>query len=353
MSLQAIHKSYGATLAPDGIPLHYGDLIREYQAGLHHAILLDRSHEGRVRLYGASRYELLNRMSTNKMIEMNADEGRATIFTNPTARVIDRIEAYNRSDHLLILTEPGRNEWLVQFLQANIFFGDDARVDDITTQTHLLGLHGPHADMVLNELGIQTDSIAPMHAIQAKVEDATFYAMRRKVISGQHWALMTTDEHAPILYQALMQAGNEAQLIPAGGLTYNTLRIRSGRPARPELNTDYIPLELGVWDEVSFAKGCYTGQEIIARMESRSKLAKTIVALDLTEMVNAPAEITRDGAKIGKLTSSVQAPDGTIFAIAIIKTQAITPDTSVLVDDVPASVGQLLGKQPDYINTGE
>ena len=65
--------------------------------------------------------------------------------------------------------------------------------------------------------------------------------------------------------------------IPAGSLTYNVLRIRAGRPGvGHELSTDYIPLELGLWDEVSFTKGCYTGQEIIARMESRGGWRKRL-----------------------------------------------------------------------------
>jgi len=139
--------------------------------------------------------------------------------------------------------------------------------------------------------------------------------------------------------------------MPAGSLTYNTLRIRAARPARRELNSDYIPLEIGLWDEIHFAKGCYTGQEIIARMDSREKLAKTIVALDLSEWVQAPSDITLDGKSIGKLTSSVQAPTGDYFAIAVIKTQAIVKGTSVMVGSVRATVLGLVGEQPDYIKS--
>jgi folate-binding Fe-S cluster repair protein YgfZ len=106
-----------------------------------------------------------------------------------------------------------------------------------------------------------------------------------------------------------------------------------------------------LWDEVNFAKGCYTGQEIIARMESRAKLAKTMVALDMAEYVEAPAEIRHEGRIIGKLTSSVQAPTGEIFTIAIIKTIAIERGTelTVGVSNRRATVKVLLGEQPDYI----
>lgn len=350
MTLQATHQHYGAILAQDGIPLHYGDLAQEYTAALASAVLLDRSHEGRVQLFGDARYDLLNRMSTNKMIGMPANEGRATIFTSPTARIIDRIVAYNRDDHLLMITEPGRGEWLRGFLQKNIFFGDDARLVDITSITNMFSLHGVNADAVMQSLGIDTDTFNPMSGIDFEINGATIYAVRRKEVMGSHWSIIVSQIDATKVYRDIMSVGATHGLVPAGSLTYNTLRIRAGRPARPELNTDYIPLELGLWDEVSFAKGCYTGQEIIARMESRAKLAKTIVALDIAELVQAPADITLNGRNVGKLTSSVKAPNGDIFAIAIIKTHAITIGAEITVGTTPATIQHLIGQQPDTIN---
>ena len=344
MSLEELHKELGATVAADGIPLHYGDLAKEYNAALNTAILLDRSHEGRIELSGKGRFELLNRMSTNKMTDMGAEEGRGTIFTNPTARIIDRIEAYNRPEYLLLLSEPARGAWLAEFLQKHIFFGDDAQLKDITTETKMLALHGAKADALMAELYPETASVKPQHGIAL---DATLYAMRRKEVSGSHWALVASPETAVELYKKLLPLG----AIPAGSLTYNTLRIRAGRPARPELNGEYLPLEIGLWDEVHFAKGCYTGQEIIARMESRSKLAKTIVALQLERFVSAPAEVKFEGRPVGSLTSSVQAPTGEIFAIAIIKTQAIEVGTAISIDEVAGKVQALIGSQAKYIQS--
>jgi tRNA-modifying protein YgfZ len=353
MNLQEFHQAQGANLAADGIPLHYGDLLKEYQAALNGAILLDRSHEGRVQLFGDSRYELLNRMTTNNMLDMAENEGRATIFTNPNARIIDRIVAYKRDEHLLMLTEPGRGGWLRDFLQRNIFFGDDARLLEITPMSNMFALHGTKADAVLQALGVDTEAILALHGTEIIIGDATIYAVRRKSISGNHWAFICPNEQALIVYKAILEAGQEAGLIPAGSLTYNTLRIRAGRPARPELNTDYIPLEVGLWDEVHFGKGCYTGQEIIARMESRAKLAKTIVAVNLSQMLQAPAEIQCEGRTVGKLTSSVEAPTGEIFAIAILKTAFVETGTELTVgsDKIQARVSSLLGQQANYIQS--
>ncbi len=142
--------------------------------------------------------------------------------------------------------------------------------------------------------------------------------------------------------------GQPHGLIAAGSLTYNTLRIRSGRPGiGRELTEDYIPLELGLWDEVSFQKGCYTGQEIIARMESRGRLAKTIVALRLSAMVDAPADLFHDGKRIGTLTSNVSAPDGEVFGIGLVRPSLAHIGQALSVTNgVTATIRALPGVQP-------
>ena len=349
INLQKIHRSYGAELAPDGIPLQY-DLAKEYETALNTAVIFDRSHEGRLHITGKDRFELLNRMSTNKLIDMQADEGRATIFTNANARVIDRIEVYNRPDYLLVVTEPGQDVNIQQFLQRHIFFNDDVQLQNITQATVMFGIHGKNSDAIMAELDEQSTAIEGLAGFSTHIEDATIYVAKRKEFIGSHWSIIAPKDDAVSIYQKLMTIGEAHGLHPAGSLTYNTLRIRIGRPARPELNTNFIPLEIGLWDEVNFAKGCYTGQEIIARMESRQRLAKTMVSLELDTFVAAPADVkSKTGQTIGRMTSSVQAPNGHIFAIAVLKTDYISEGTVVQVGDTSARVGELLGTQPDFI----
>ena len=177
------------------------------------------------------------------------------------------------------------------------------------------------------------------------------FVARRKALVELHWIVIVAKNDATKVYEHLLEVGKEHGLIPAGSLTYNTLRIRAGRPAGRELSQDYIPLEVGLWDEVSFAKGCYTGQEIIARMESRGKLAKTIVHLEMSEFIEAPAAIYYDGKLVGTLTSSVVSPHSEIFAIGVIRTNSIQSDYTLTVGEahIEAHVRQLIGAQPDYL----
>ncbi|GAB4526602.1 MAG: glycine cleavage T C-terminal barrel domain-containing protein [Anaerolineae bacterium] len=344
MTLHEAYLAAGAALASDGIPLHFGDLTQEYEAALHHAVVLDRSHEGRLYVVGRDRFELLNRMSTNNLMGMTAGQGVPTLFTNANARVIDRAVAYYENDErLLVITGPGRGNAVFDYLRRNIFFNDQVSVQQ-AEQTSQFAVHGVQADAVMAALLPGSSDIPVFGALHGTLNGVSVFAVRMEPLIGAHWAVICAASDAAVVWRALVDAG----AAPAGGLTYNTLRIRAGRPGTGrELTTDYIPLELGLWDEVSFNKGCYTGQEIIARMESRNKLARTLVRLELEVMVNAPADLFHEGKQAGTLTSSVTAPDGVIYAMGIVKVAHAEPGTLlVTAQGAVVRVVELLGVQP-------
>ena len=348
MNLRAFHSTQGAHLAPDGIPLHYDNLLAEYRAGLEGGILLDRSHEGRIVMTGRDRIALLDRISTNNLATLADGEGKPTLFTNANARILDRVVVYDRGDSLLIITEPGRGAGFQAFLQGNIFFGDQVQTDNQTEITRQFALHGPLADAVMESFVPEVSTLSAFHSASAMIAETTIFVARRKPITGAHWIITMAVEKAAEVWRAIMNAGQAHGLMATGSLTYNTLRIRAGRPAGRELSQDYIPLEVGLWDEVSFSKGCYTGQEIIARMESRGRLAKTIVHLQLTELVLAPASVYQAERGVGTLTSSAAAPDGEVFALAVIKTPLARPGQQLEVGDarIDAAIIALAGSQP-------
>lgn len=355
MSLQQIYTAHGAVLAGDGIPLHFGDLKAEYLAALNQAVVFDRSHQARVEVAGDDRFEIINRISTNNILNMRPGEGRATLFTNPTGRILDRAIALNwRADSLLLAGGPGRAPALSNYLNKQIFFNDKARTSDLTSGTHQFDLHGPLATQIIHALVPEASDLAPMDGLLADISGANVFTVHlRPAFTGACWTLIMTQENAAFVWQSLMEAGVSHGLKPSGGLIYNVLRIRAGVPgAGRELTADYIPLELGLWDEVSFNKGCYTGQEIIARMDSREQLARTIVRLGLSALVEAPADLFHEGKRAGMMTSSVQAPDGECFAIGVIKTALIRPGTRLTLGDNAAAtveVMELLGTQPTWI----
>ena len=111
--------------------------------------------------------------------------------------------------------------------------------------------------------------------------------------------------------------------------TFDYLRIEAGLPRfGHELSEDYIPLETGLWNDVSFAKGCYIGQEIIARMESRGKLAKKLVRFSAESPLTA-GDITSNGKKAGTLTSVANAEHGSV-ALGYVRTKVLDSAEAIL-----------------------
>ncbi len=318
-TLEEHHRALGARLAGDQIPLDYGDQLREFQAACQSAILLDRSHEGRILLTGRDRLELVNRISTNDVATLSPNQGCATIFTNANARILFRALCLHRPQGLLLISEAGQGPSLAAFLRRNIFFGDQAQVHDISGSTAQLAIHGPRATDIIESLKPGRRELPLMSSREIELGGIRLTLARRKALSGEHWLLICSADQAAEAHALLLHNGEQMGLQPAGSLTYNVMRIRSGRPAGRELSADYLPLEVGLWDEISFSKGCYTGQEIIARMESRQRLARALVRLDLASMTAAPADVYADGRSAGRMTSSAQAANGEIFALAVLR----------------------------------
>jgi len=345
VKLEDLQIKQGARLALDGIPLDFGDQKVEYHAALEQAVLMDRSHEGRIEVTGRDRIQIMQRISTNDLMNMRTSEGRPTVFTNANARILDRVTVYNRDEAALVITEPGRGGAVQDYLRRNIFFNDNAHTADLTASTSMFALHGPCADAIVMALGVAQNG-------DSEIAGVPVFIARRKPLVEAHWVIITPTDNAAEVWTAVQKIGKAYGLAPAGSLTYNVLRVRRGRPGvNRELSLDYIPLEVGLWDEVSFSKGCYTGQEVIARMESRNRLASIMVTLELDAFVESPAEIRYEGRRVGQLTSSVTSPDGEIFAIGVIKVPLAQSGQQLItgVNDVKATVIGLAGSPPPKI----
>ncbi|MEO0565658.1 MAG: hypothetical protein AAF125_26355, partial [Chloroflexota bacterium] len=246
--------------------------------------------------------------------------------------------------HALGVSESGRGDAMRNYLQRNIFFGDDAQLNPLSGAQFVL--HGPKSDDVIGSIGVDTADIPALHGQSIEIEGHTAFVARRKPHGNLHWTVITEDESAAAtIWDVLHTAG--ATL--AGAIAFNTLRIQAGVPAfGREITADYLPLEVGLWDEISFAKGCYTGQEIIARMESRSQLSRLMVRVSMREAVPTPTDLfDLDGKAIGKLTSSVADGSGAHVGIAIVKQLFAGTGTTINTETgQPITVRDIAGARP-------
>jgi aminomethyltransferase len=187
-----------------------------------------------------------------------------------------------------------------------IFFNDDVHIKDETEETGMISIYGATANQVIAHVtGEDLAALTLHHWRAAQIVGAEVMIARADPIAGGGFHLIFDRGAQAQVWQALLEAG----VVPLSEETYQVLRVEAGLPEfGRELGDEYIPLEANLWNDVSFKKGCYTGQEIIARMESRQKLAKRLVGLRFDEQIALPASLWIDDHEVGVVTSVVHSP---------------------------------------------
>jgi aminomethyltransferase len=281
-------------------------VANEYAAAQAGCVMLDAATWGRLKFTGKSRVEFLHRMSTNDLLRLTSGQGAGTVFITPLARVIDRTIVYVRADDVLMLTSRGNQPRVAQWLRKYIFFNDDVQIKDVTDETGMISIYGATVNQVIAHLTGEDLTALPLHHWRdARIAGVEAMIARADPIAGGGFHLIIDRAAQTQLWQPLL----DNRVVPLSEETYQVLRIEAGQPEfRRELGDDYIPLEANLWNDVSFKKGCYTGQEIIARMESRQKLAKRLVGLRFAERVTLPAALWSDDHEAGVVTSVAHSP---------------------------------------------
>jgi folate-binding protein YgfZ len=312
---------------------HVADLQEAYEAAHSSAVVVDRGDLGMLKFTGKSRLDLINRMSTQDVLALLPGQGTATVLTTDIGRIIDRLLLYADQDAVYCVTGEGHSTEIAAYLRRFVFYMDDFQVEDLSANTAVLAVYGSLAGQRLSALFDDVD-LPVHHWRRAGLGEASVYLHRTDDVAGDGYFVTCHEQLRPALEQALV----EASLTPAGEDAFEYLRIESQLPRfGRELTLDYIPLEAGLWSDVSFDKGCYTGQEIIARLESRGRLAKRLVRLTAGEPLSAGAELIAGQKSAGTITSAAEGPAGA-QALAYVKTAILEQGEPLSAGRIPVSV---------------
>lgn len=305
----------------------YGDSQAEYAATQSGAALMALTHAGRVWMTDRDRAALLHRLSTNEIEQLQPGQGTQTVVTNHNGRIIDLLTVHAFPERLLLVTSPFQGPALLTLLRRNIFFNDKVKLEDASASLGQLALYGPQSRPLLQGLaGSDLGDLALYQTTELAINGVTTTVARIKPIGGAGFVLYAPAEQMGDLWAALIGGGAQ----PLGQTAYDIARVEAGYPAYGrELSLDYIPLETGLWDAVSFKKGCYVGQEIIARMESRNRIAKLLRGLHLSGPVETPTKLVAGGKEAGDLTSVVHSPRYGWIGLAYVRSAHAAGGTQV------------------------
>ena len=321
-------------------------LAAEYRALVDGAGLADRSDAGRLRITGADALDLLNRLTTNELDELPDGHARLTVLTNGDARVIDVLGLAAVDGALLCLTSPGRAEAVIDWIDTYTF-GEDISIADRTAETAQLTLAGPGAAGVLAAVGV-TGAPALDRVAQVTVAGAGVVLWRTITGGAEGFEVIVERAVGDEVRAALVDAG--ATLVSAGA--WEAFRVANGAPAYgAEFGEATNPLESRLRGAISEDKGCYTGQEVVARLLTYGKVQRRLMSVALTGPPEAgPAEagsdLLADGARAGTLTSVADVPGVGHVGLALIARKRAAAGSAFDVDGAPGVTATI--SEPAY-----
>ena len=272
------------------------DAIQAAQNGV---AICDRSDWGRIEISDSDRLNFLHNQSTNQIKMLQPGQGCETVVVNSTARTLDLVSVYCQPESILLLVSPNRREQLMQWFDRYIFFQDKVKLTDVSDRTGTFSLIGPNSSAVLTKLGWEVPQETHHHHA-VTFQDQSITVAKGSGLVGEGFTLMFDRAIADQLWAKLVEAG----AVPMGATTWETLRIEQGRPkADAELTEDFNPLEAGLWHLISFDKGCYIGQETIARLETYDGVKQQLWGLESSGPLKPGEPIAIDEKKVGVVTS--------------------------------------------------
>jgi folate-binding protein YgfZ len=232
------------------------------------------SHLGRFIVRGKDAAALLHHLTTNDIKKLKSGEGCDAILITNKARVLDWLTIWREGDEYHVLTSPNRRVMFVSHAQKFILFRQEVEFQDVSEQGALFGLFGANIVEVLARLNAESILQSPFKgrievSIGIEMAGVGLDVSRTRRLPGEGVLIECDDGD---VFQNLMR---EIKLPHCDDETYNVLRIEAGLPVTGlELTEDINPWEAELGFAISLDKGCYNGQEIIARLNTYQRSSR-------------------------------------------------------------------------------
>ncbi len=304
----------------------FGEPQAEYAAIRKSCALMDCQQRGFLELRGRDRLPFLNNLLTNQTWDKQAKSGLQpgqgvyAFFLNVKGRIATDMNVLELGDRTLLEMD-GRFVRTLRQTFDKYLFAEQVTMRDLIGVSHEIALHGPGARQVLETAaGGALPGLAQLASTQANLFGVDAIVWRDDPTGTPGYHLILPIESAPLVWGELTtrfgtsEALGKRPLRPIGWAAFNATRIEAGRPLFGiDFDDSILPAETGSLfpRAVSLTKGCYLGQEIVARMHARQVVAEQIVGikLDTDALPLAGAKLFDDqGNEIGGVTSSTLSP---------------------------------------------
>jgi glycine cleavage system T protein len=320
------------------MPLHYGNPDAEHAAVRHGVGLADLSHRGRLKITGDDRIKWLQSVISNDILPLKPGQGLYSSFLNHKGKMLTYFRVYVLTESLMLEDVGEIGETTFQALRKFLLYGTKAKMENCTESWGLLLVSGPKAaDLIKTAFGADVSGLKPISFITHEVAGQQALLIRTEETGEMDIEVLIPAEGVIPAWEQLRSAGQPMGLKPFGTQAREMLRMEAGLPkAGPDLNEEIVPPEANLEGKAfSLSKGCYPGQEVVARMDTYGSVRRRLVGLSLKDPVIPPAgaKLFSGDREVGWLSSAVRSPSvGSVIAFGFPLRDFSKPGTALTVD---------------------
>ena len=334
-------------VAGHSVTLHYGNIAAEYSSLATGAMLVDRSLRGRMRFDGPKAAELLTGLVTNDVLALSAGHGQYAAALSPKGRIVADVRIFARADHILVDVPPrarvGWDALVRKYINPRVVPYIDA-----SGEMRQIAVAGTAARAIVTGVtGITREALAalvPYAHIDAEIGGRPVMIVRTVDLHADGYEIFLPTDAFGAIWQRLVAQG----ATPGGLLAWEIARIENGRPEWGiDIDETTIPQEANL-DElhaISYTKGCYTGQEVVARIHFRGHVNRHLRGLRLGQSeppVERSVVLSMDGKQIGDVRSSALSPAMGAIAMIMVRREVEMESTVVVEGQSGTTQGQVV-----------
>jgi folate-binding protein YgfZ len=292
----------------------------QYRAAREAAAWIDHVGRVRVRVSGPDRAKFLHNLTTNDIKRLAVGGGCEAFVTSPQGKTLAFVAVHALPDAILLRSNPdGMESALAHLRKYGIF--DDVQIEDSSAETGEFHVLGPEAAAWLEGAGATLPEEDDLASIETTAAGVRLLLVRESPAGVPGFTVIAPTEDAAKLSEALRGSG----LTELDAEVYEALRIEAGTPAfGRDVNEKNLPQEVDRDARaISFVKGCYLGQETVARLDALghvNKILRTLTSRPGDPIPPAGATLEADGKNVGTITSSAASPGrGAGVALGIVR----------------------------------
>ena len=348
LPLHETHERLGASFADAGgwlVPARYGDPAAEHEAVRERAGVIDRSERGKIEVTGKDRASFLHGLISNDVKGLTPGQGNESALLDVFGKVTALLAVHCLPDRLVLETDGPLAEPLLSGIDRYLF-SERAELEDVTAAWGILTVAGPNARKIVEQaVGAAVPELPRWHHVVVSREGTDVRVVRTEEAGEEGYDLWVPAEGLGRLWERLVDAGAR----PIGREAWNVLRVEAGVVRYGvDVSASALLLEAPLPESYSLNKGCYLGQEVIARITYRGHVNRKIVGFRFADARIPPAgaPVLVDGKELGRITSAVVSPALRVaLALGFLRREHWEPGTRVEVRDgdelLPAEVAEL------------